>query len=66
MLRFREGETRPHPFRSGRFFSVNGEWYFGTRERPAMGPFVSRQHAEQACAHYLRTRTAQRVAAQRR
>lgn len=53
MLEFREGETRPYPFRTGRFFSINGEWYFTTRETPAFGPFVDRQRAEQACDRFV-------------
>lgn len=53
MLTYREGETRPYPFRSGRFFTVNGEWYFTTREAPAFGPFTDRTRAEEACQRFL-------------
>lgn len=40
-------------FRSGRFFNVNGEWYFATRESLGHGPFVDRASAEEACRRYV-------------
>lgn len=53
MLTYREGESLPFPFRSGRYFTVNGEWYFTTREAPAFGPFTDRTRAEAACTRFL-------------
>lgn len=53
MLTFREGESRPYPFRSGRFFNVNGAWYYTTREARAVGPFIDRAQAEAACQRHL-------------
>lgn len=61
MLRHRAGEARSYPFRSGRFFSVNGEWYFSTRESPAMGPFTDRDRAEHALGRFLERKLAGRL-----
>ena len=41
-------------FKSDRTFSVNGEWYFSTREGGDEGPFVSKQDAENEIAVYIR------------
>ena len=53
MLTYREGESRPYPFRSGRFFNVNGEWFFSTREGATFGPYAERSRAEEACTTFL-------------
>jgi len=42
-------------FRSNRFFSVSGRWYFSTREGEDLGPFASRDDAETGLARYLDT-----------
>lgn len=52
MLRQRNNDSRSFPFRMGRFFSVNGEWYFSSRESAAHGPFIDRATAEEACRRY--------------
>lgn len=68
MSKSRRGETGSHPFRSGRFFIVNGTWYFATREGPDKGPFASRAAAEAALLNFVRDRgfvhTAARKAAE--
>lgn len=50
----RRGESGPHPFRSGRIFSVGNQWYFATREDGDKGPFDSRDEAEAELRLYVR------------
>ncbi len=40
-------------FRTERFFNVGGQWYFSTREKPELGPFMNREAAETALGEYL-------------
>ena len=40
-------------FRSNRFFSGNGQWYFATRERIDIGPFIRRDQAEAALERFI-------------
>lgn len=40
-------------FRTDRFFSGNGRWYFATRERIDVGPFARREQAEAALERFL-------------
>lgn len=42
-------------FRSDRFFSSQGEWYFTTREGVTLGPFESRELAQAALLDHLLT-----------
>ncbi|RMF18432.1 MAG: hypothetical protein D6758_04165 [Gammaproteobacteria bacterium] len=50
----REGEDGPVPFRSDRFFCVAGKWHFTTREGVEIGPFSSRERAEDGLRAYIR------------
>lgn len=50
----RRGESGHIPFRTGRFFSVGGEWFFSTREGENRGPYSSRQAAEAALLNFVR------------
>lgn len=50
----RKGEADRHWFRSDRFFIVNGEWFFQTREGLMEGPFSSIREAEMELMLYLR------------
>lgn len=43
-----------HHFRSERISSVNGQYYFTSREGTLEGPFGSRRDAEQEIALYIR------------
>ena len=43
--RNREGEAPRNYIRTDRVFAVDGAWYFMTREKCRMGPFVSREEA---------------------
>ena len=42
-------------FRSDRYVTVNGQWYFATREQIDFGPFRTRLDASRACARYIDT-----------
>ncbi|WP_369602885.1 DUF6316 family protein [Hahella sp. SMD15-11] len=50
----REGEEGPVPFRSDRFFCVAGKWHFTTREGVEIGPFSSRERAQEGLKAYIR------------
>lgn len=41
----REGETGQLPPRTDRFFSIQGEWFFATREGTSIGPFENKDEA---------------------
>ncbi|MEE4301406.1 MAG: DUF6316 family protein [Pseudomonadales bacterium] len=49
----RLGEDAPPPKRSPRLYEENGEWYFRTREGAAMGPYATREEAEQGLADFI-------------
>jgi len=49
----RTGEQGNIPFRSSRFFSVGGKWYFTTREGFDSGPFATRERAEVGLRRFL-------------
>jgi hypothetical protein len=52
----RKGEpTGGSRVRSDRYAFANGAWYFATREGMDVGPFASREEAEQACDRLLVT-----------
>ncbi len=50
----RRGEEQKHWFRSDRFTSVNGKWYYQTREGTVEGPFDSMTEAGADLLLYLR------------
>jgi len=49
----RDGEAGPVPVRSGRFYTENGLWYVTTREGKPIGPFNTREEAEDALIAFL-------------
>ncbi len=49
----RIGEQGPAPSRSDRFYQLEGEWFFATREGAAMGPFTTRDEASVGLNDYL-------------
>ena len=49
----RQGEDNSHPFRSERFYSENGQWYFHTREGVFDGPYKDRSEAQRGLAIFL-------------
>lgn len=61
MRRATDSEDR-HWFRSDRFFTSDGSWFFTTRESANFGPFTRYPDALQALRRYLDTqRSVQRV-----
>lgn len=55
----RQNNPALFPFRSGRYFCVNGEWYFATRESAEHGPYIDRAAAEIACHRYVNAKRRQ-------
>jgi len=49
----RSGETPRVWFRTNRFFSVGGQWYFATRETLDVGPYATRAGAERDALRLL-------------
>ena len=49
----RNGEMEKHWYRSGRFFKVNNEWFFTTRENIDIGPFGSMDGAEKGLKLFI-------------
>jgi hypothetical protein len=49
----RRGEASHPPFRSQRFFSENGQWYFDTREGRQVGPYPELDDVKKALAVFL-------------
>lgn len=52
-LQKRQGESRPLPPRSSRYFAVGRRWYFTTREKTTLGPFSSFEQADQSARAYI-------------
>lgn len=50
----RKSESGHIPYRTGRFFVVDSNWYFTTREKLDHGPFPTREKAERECKTYIR------------
>lgn len=50
----RQGEEVRTHFRSERYFTENGKWYFMTRENPVNGPYTSKKEAEAELTLYIR------------
>jgi hypothetical protein len=68
--RKRYGETGGIPFRSSRFYSLGGEWFFAIRRGSDQGPFLTKNDAKKALIRFLheqfafeRTRPAARTQA---
>ena len=55
--RNRQGESGKRPFRSGRLFKVDNEWYVATREGVNLGPYESREEAEGAIDSFIKVLT---------
>ena len=53
----RSGESRNIPFRTNRYFSTNGAWYFMTREGVEMGPFIDKDDAEAELMMFIREKS---------
>ncbi len=51
---FRQGESGNIPFRSGRFYNIDSNWYFSSREQSDIGPFPNKEEANEALDVYLK------------
>ena len=49
----RYGEARTIPFRTGRFYSVDNDWWFAIRRGPTQGPYQTKSTAKQALIEFL-------------
>ena len=49
----RRGENEKLWYRSDRFFTVNHDWYFTTREKIDIGPFGSEEGARQGLKLFI-------------
>lgn len=49
----RSGDTSESPYRTGRFYSVDNEWFFSVREVGEQGPYFSKLSAEIGLKMYL-------------
>ena len=54
MTLHRQGEHGAIPFRTGRFFNIDSNWYFACREGLDKGPYSSREEAHAALVLYIR------------
>jgi len=54
MNKHRNGEDGAIPFRSGRFFNIESNWYFARRGEIDSGPYESKLDAEAALTLYVR------------
>jgi len=51
--RNRHGELGAIPFRSGRYYSIDSEWWFAIRRGADKGPYVTKAAARQGLIEYL-------------
>lgn len=51
--RNRHAETSTIPFRTGRFYSVENEWWFAIRRGPDQGPYESKVAAKKSLIGYI-------------
>jgi Domain of unknown function (DUF6316) len=49
----RYGEAGAVPFRTGRFYCVDGEWWFAIRRGPDQGPYVTKPSAKRGLIEFL-------------
>ncbi len=49
----RSGDTSESPYRTGRFYSVDNEWFFYVREVGEQGPYFSKLSGEIGLKMYL-------------
>lgn len=51
--RNRHGERGAAPFRSGRYYAIDEQWWFAIRRGPDQGPYPTKAAAKQALVEYL-------------
>lgn len=52
-MAIRNGEEEKTWFRTERFFCVDNKWYFSTREGTSIGPYASKEDAQQGMTLYV-------------
>ena len=60
-MEYRKNESEKVWFRTDRCFSVDGKWFFTTREGEDVGPFGSRQKAIRGVSRYIDSITMKRT-----
>lgn len=53
LARNRFNESGAVPFRTGRFYSVDGAWWFAIRRGPDQGPYTNKSMAKQGLIEFL-------------
>ena len=53
----RTGESTHIPFRTQRYFCINGVWYFQTRGGGQQGPFISKEEMEAELLLFIRAKS---------
>lgn len=53
-MEYRNGESGVLPFRTGRVFNLDSNWYFAARDEADYGPFESKADAEVALNSFLK------------
>jgi len=51
--RNRHSESGAIPFRTGRFYCVDNEWWFAIRRGPDQGPYITKPMAKLSLIEYL-------------
>ena len=49
----RQGERGLVPFRTGRFYCIENEWWFAIRSGPDQGPYPTKAAAKQSLIEFL-------------
>lgn len=57
LVRKNEVHSKKVPFRTGRIFNIDGEWYFAKRGDKAAGPFSTHELAEESVNAYIKSTT---------
>ncbi|MEE8056808.1 MAG: DUF6316 family protein [Pseudomonadales bacterium] len=52
---YRDGENEGTFFRTDRFYCINCQWFFTTREGEELGPFETHEEAEVELMLYIRS-----------
>lgn len=56
-MEHRTGETRNIPFRTQRYFCINGAWYFQTRGGGQQGPYITKEEMQAELLLFLRDKS---------
>ena len=56
-MEHRTGESSNIPFRTQRYFCINGVWYFQTRGGGQQGPYVSKEEMQAELMLFIRDKS---------